>query len=733
MKRVQLIPLIIMLWCSGISLSSGLCYYEANIAVFLFPVGLMFLVYYLLRIIFQHCRRKELWSLSTSFALSLISLLIARGHVIPGLLKVFHTFAYRVYVCYDINFGVGIKVDQTAVETLAVCQLIVFVTVVSLYLYETHRPSVVTALPSFLLFSVAIIADGVPYETCVVAYGGALVIFLGMGRGWGGVRKLLLLSGCTAIVVVVVGSFVSWSDVSEGIWQYRNQLTTMSNMRSMGSVRGGGGEKQIIDFGQFNKKGDIKYNGTIELYVTCEEDLQASKLFLRGFIGQTFQDNIWTGLQMMDHIEPSTYGDGVPIRQDIEIENVFDTGFFLPFAVSDGQYEEWMQFYARMNRSHMSLFQELLYISDTMKNRIWKTVLMGKKFGTIGQAVEVVRNYFGEGFQYTLHPGELRNGEDEIERFMFVTKKGYCTHFASAAAMIFRSMGIPARIAQGYMIGKDRVLEGEQISVYDYNAHAWTEIYVDGEGWIPLDVTSYVVGGLLEDTVIPPGQREESQTEQPDAGRLKEPHKQEEPDPDREKKQKEKKAGQSGENAFSFTLFFGKNASHIVIYGTVVLFCAFAAFVAVFVWRKHQYRRLRQGMESGDFSERLLFINDNLRRFWKTVKAPWDYEDSDRRIQNIYWTTGKYYPPLLGREETRALQGRIQRYVLCVFTSRFGNISITEEQFGDCMDYLSEMIGCMKDAATKKHWKKLQRCDMVKIIYKLSIKQNKKSGGRQYE
>ena len=143
-----------MLWCSGISLSSGLCYYEANIAVFLFPVGLMFLVYYLLRIIFQHCRRKELWSLSTSFALSLISLLIARGHVIPGLLKVFHTFAYRVYVCYDINFGVGIKVDQTAVETLAVCQLIVFVTVVSLYLYETHRPSVVTALPSFLLFSV---------------------------------------------------------------------------------------------------------------------------------------------------------------------------------------------------------------------------------------------------------------------------------------------------------------------------------------------------------------------------------------------------------------------------------------------------------------------------------------------------------------------------------------------------------------------------------------------------
>lgn len=725
MKRVQLIPLIIMLWCSGISLSSGLCYYEANIAVFLFPVGLMFLVYYLLRVIFQYCRRKELCSLSTSFALSLISLLIARGHVIPGLLKVFHTFAYRVYACYGINLGVGMKVDQTAVETLAVCQLTVFVTVVSLYLYETHRPSIVIAFPSFLLFSVAIIADGVPYDTCVVAYGGALVIFLGMGRGWGSARKMLLLSGCTAIVVIIVGGFVSWSDVSEGIWQYRNQLTTVGNIKSIGSVRGGEGEKQIIDFGQFNKKGDIKYNGTIELYVTCAEDLQASKLFLRGFIGQTFEDNMWTGLQMMDHIKPNEYGDGVPVMRNIEIENVFDTGFFLPFAVSDGQYEELMQFHGRMNRSHMSLFQEQLYVSDTMRDRIGKAVLLGNKIVTIGQAVEVVRNYFGGGFQYTLHPGELRNGEDEIERFMFVTKKGYCTHFASAAVMIFRSMGIPARIAQGYMIGKNRILEGEQVSVYDYNAHAWTEIYVDGEGWIPLDVTSYVVSGVLEDTVIPPGQREESRTEQPSAGRSKEPDKQEEPDPKREKK-----TGQNEEEAFSFTLFSETDASNIVIYGTIVLFCALAVLVAICVWRRLQYRRLRKGMESGDFSERLLFINDNLRRFWKMVKAPWDYEDSGRRIKSIYRMTGKYYLLLLGGEETRALQKRIQHYVLCVFTSRFGNISITEEQFGDCMDYLSEMIGCAKDAATEKHWKRLRRCSMVKIIYKSSIKQKKKSGGQ---
>lgn len=81
---------------------------------------------------------------------------------------------------------------------------------------------------------------------------------------------------------------------------------------------------------------------------------------------------------------------------------------------------------------------------------------------------------------------------DFILNFIEGTKKGYDVHFASAATMMFRYYGIPARYVEGYIITKedaDNMKPGEYMTIDETRAHAWVEYYHDGIGWLPFEVT----------------------------------------------------------------------------------------------------------------------------------------------------------------------------------------------------------------------------------------------------
>lgn len=130
-----------------------------------------------------------------------------------------------------------------------------------------------------------------------------------------------------------------------------------------------------------------------------------------------------------------------------------------------------------------------------------------------GSSAEVVTDYIkerfaDEGIYYTLEPGSLPFGENAIEYFLYQNKKGYCMHFASAAVMIYRLNGIPARYAEGYMVlqGSFRQISsgydtGEsplfESVVRDYQAHAWPEVFIDNFGWVPVEVTPAYTEGTL--------------------------------------------------------------------------------------------------------------------------------------------------------------------------------------------------------------------------------------------
>lgn len=101
-----------------------------------------------------------------------------------------------------------------------------------------------------------------------------------------------------------------------------------------------------------------------------------------------------------------------------------------------------------------------------------------------------VMGYFREQpFYYTLTPPEL--GEASIDDFLFNSRQGFCEHYASSFVYLMRAAGVPARVVVGYQGGEINPFEGYTM-VYQYNAHAWAEIWLEGQGWVRMDPTAAV-------------------------------------------------------------------------------------------------------------------------------------------------------------------------------------------------------------------------------------------------
>ncbi len=106
-----------------------------------------------------------------------------------------------------------------------------------------------------------------------------------------------------------------------------------------------------------------------------------------------------------------------------------------------------------------------------------------------------LRYYREQGFVYTLSPPKL--GLDSVDDFLFRTKRGFCEHFASSFVFLMRAAGIPARIVAGYQGGRVNPFEN-YLLVYQYDAHAWAEVWLPERGWQRVDPTAAVAPDRIE-------------------------------------------------------------------------------------------------------------------------------------------------------------------------------------------------------------------------------------------
>lgn len=140
------------------------------------------------------------------------------------------------------------------------------------------------------------------------------------------------------------------------------------------------------------------------------------------------------------------------------------------------------------------------YVNSTclFLNKETKTLISSATEGNLQDNLSVlaiinrVKNFMKSSITYTENPGTIPAGEDFAKWFFEDKKSGYDVQYAAAAVMMFRYYGIPSRYVEGYLLTPETVNNAgtsEQVTVSQKYAHAWPEIYLDGMGWIPVEVT----------------------------------------------------------------------------------------------------------------------------------------------------------------------------------------------------------------------------------------------------
>jgi transglutaminase-like putative cysteine protease len=112
-----------------------------------------------------------------------------------------------------------------------------------------------------------------------------------------------------------------------------------------------------------------------------------------------------------------------------------------------------------------------------------------REFVSDDKIIKAALAFFHNEFYYTLDAPLL--ARDSVDDFLFGEKKGFCEHYSSAFTFLMRAAGIPARVVTGYQ-GGYYVNSGAYLIVRQSDAHAWSEVWLEGRGWVRVDPTAAV-------------------------------------------------------------------------------------------------------------------------------------------------------------------------------------------------------------------------------------------------
>jgi transglutaminase-like putative cysteine protease len=135
-----------------------------------------------------------------------------------------------------------------------------------------------------------------------------------------------------------------------------------------------------------------------------------------------------------------------------------------------------------------------LALARQLRQEIESASAAGRDAGAalVARALELLRQ---GGYRYTLEPGIY--GRDSADEFWFDRRAGFCEHIAASFVILMRAAGLPARIVTGYQGGEHNPVDGYW-SVRQSDAHAWAEVWLQGQGWTRVDPTAAVLPERIE-------------------------------------------------------------------------------------------------------------------------------------------------------------------------------------------------------------------------------------------
>jgi hypothetical protein len=192
-------------------------------------------------------------------------------------------------------------------------------------------------------------------------------------------------------------------------------------------------------------------------------------------------------------------------KKDIFSQKTYDSMEDVPSLLGDAQYV------AVTDQTIAKYFQYVMAEDLWLPSGLTKTKKLAKKLsydGTVDLSmvdstpqnlIAQMQYYFRTNTTYSTRLQSVEGSQDYVEYFLFTQKKGYCEHYATAGAVLFRAMGVPARYVSGYKVSASDFKKNKDgtytAKVLDTQAHAWTEIYTLNGGWTVADMTPSSDGG----------------------------------------------------------------------------------------------------------------------------------------------------------------------------------------------------------------------------------------------
>jgi transglutaminase-like putative cysteine protease len=161
------------------------------------------------------------------------------------------------------------------------------------------------------------------------------------------------------------------------------------------------------------------------------------------------------------------------VRQRLRYAMSSYTSYRFNANASEAERRNWLQLPPTYNPRTLQLADEIRSRSGSDADRVRATL-------------EHLRR---GGYEYTLSPPRL--GRNSIDEFLFDTRQGYCEHYSSAFVFLMRALDVPARVVTGYQGGEFNPVDGF-LTIRQSDAHAWSEVWLRGRGWVRVDPTAVV-------------------------------------------------------------------------------------------------------------------------------------------------------------------------------------------------------------------------------------------------
>lgn len=282
---------------------------------------------------------------------------------------------------------------------------------------------------------------------------------------------------------------------------------------------------------------------------------------------------------------------------------------------------------------------------------------------------KAIESYLTQNYAYTLKPGKPPKKQDFVDYFLFDKKEGYCTYYATAMVVLLRSLDIPARFVEGYMLPPTS--ENGVYKVTSAQAHAWVEVYFEGFGWIPFEPTAPFAANMYSNRDVPVNISDNMQSNEYDEYMdMINQYRNDKPEPSED----------TGNNLNTDTTLEDKSDSKISTFAiiSIIIGVLLAAVCVLVIFQTYRHKRFVNAIMNSDPNNAILiayyYILDILRYSKLTIKAGETPLEFGLRVErSLYF--GGFLP--------------ITDYFI---SARYSKVNLPEEAKKDMLEFIDTLV-----------------------------------------